>query len=85
MRLEMGLSLVVLVGGGCNSEKFGGGKVQLCSGAGVYLPAYSAISSGQEMATVSAVSLMANKFPGGGVVAVCCVLCVCALCVCMCV
>ena len=28
------------------------------------------LSSGQEMATVSAVSLMANEFPEGGVVAV---------------
>lgn len=47
--------------------------MQLCSGAGVSQPARSALSSGQEMATVSAVSLMANKFPGGGVVAVLCV------------
>lgn len=52
-----------------------GGKLQLCRGAAVSLPARLALSSGQETATVSAVSLTANEFPGGGVVAVCvCVL-----------
>lgn len=45
-------------------------KLQLCSGAGVSLPACLALSSGQETPTVSAVSLTANEFPGGGVVVV---------------
>lgn len=58
--------------GGCISEK-SGGKLQLCSGAGVSLPAWLALSSGQEAPTVSAVSLTANEFPGGGVY-----VCVCA-------
>lgn len=42
--------------------------MQLCNGAGVSLPACFALSSGQETPTVSAVSLTANEFPGGGVV-----------------
>lgn len=45
-------------------------KLQLCSGAGVSLPVRSALSSGQEAPTVSAVSLTANEFPGGGVLVV---------------
>lgn len=40
------------------------------------LPACFPLSSGQEMPTVSAVSLTTNEFPGGGVVAV--YVCVCA-------
>lgn len=42
-------------------------KLQLCDGAGVSLPS---LSSGQETPTVSAVSLTANEFPGGGVAVV---------------
>lgn len=45
-------------------------KLQLCGCAGVSLPACFALSSGQETPSVSAVSLTANEFPGGGVVAV---------------
>lgn len=45
-------------------------KLQLCAGAGVSLPACLALSSGQEAPTVSAVSLTANQFPGGGAVVV---------------
>lgn len=46
------------------------------------MPACLALSSGQETATVSAVSLTANEFPGGGVVAV--YVCVYE-CVCLCI
>lgn len=51
------------------------GELQLCANAS--LPARWALSSLQEMASVSAVSLMANEFPGGGVVAMNVCLCVC--------
>lgn len=64
--LKMGFSVVE------ESEKFGGVSRSCRSCAGVsLLRARSALSSGRETATVDAVSLMANQFPGGGVVAVC--------------
>lgn len=47
------------------SDKFKG-NLQLDRGAAVSLPAWFTRSSGQETATVSAVSLMANEFPGAG-------------------
>lgn len=40
---------------------------QPCAGAAASLHMWSALSGGQEMPTVSAVSLTANEFPGGGV------------------
>ena len=61
MWLEMGFGTM----GDCISEKLGG-KLQLCDGACVSLPACLALSSGQETPTVSAVSLTANEFPGRG-------------------
>lgn len=56
---------------------FRGGGSQLCANAS--LSSRWALSSVQEMASVSAVSLMANEFPGGGVVATnaCVFVCVC--------
>ena len=52
--------------------------MQLCSGAAVSLSACSALSRVQEAPSVSAVSLTANEFPGGGVVLAVCV-CVCVM------
>lgn len=41
-------------------------ELRVATVAHVLLPACVALSSGQETPTVSAVSLTANKFPGGG-------------------